>query len=396
MAGPLSNLRVIECGNLVSAAYAAKLMADMGAEVIKVEEPTGDLSRLWGPFPGDEPHPEKSGLYLYLNCNKKGITLDLLKPKAQEVLRRLAAQADVLIHNYHPRQMAQRGLDYAVLSQVNPRLVMVSISPFGQNGPHSGYKGYDINVMAAGGWAWINGWPGHPNEPPLKAYGYQTEYQAGVTAALTAMAALWARLRIGKGQHVDVSGQEVVASMLEMTYTYWPYMGMVAVRWGERPIHPVDFFECRDGWIFVLCVEEHQWQNFVELLGNPEWARWDVFANRLLRAQNYDVLRPLLAEEVRKWTVEELYRAASERRIPFAPASTMGDLLRSEHLRARGFFVTISHPVAGTYEYAGAPYKFSATPWELRSPAPTLGQHNREVLGGYLGLSDEEIDSVTK
>ncbi len=395
--GALSNVRVIECGNLVSAAYTAKLMADMGAEVIKVEEPQGDLARACGPFPGDQPHPEKSGLYLYLNCNKKGITLDLTHPRGQEILRRLVAQADVLVHNYPPPQMAARGLDYAALAQVNPRLVMASISPFGQDGPYRDYKAYDINVMAAGGWAWINGWPGHPEEPPLRAYGYQTEYQAGATAAMVAMAALLARLRTGRGQHIDVSGQEVVASMLEMTYTYWPYVRMVAVRWGERPIHPVDFFQCRDGgWIFVLCVEEHQWQAFVELMGSPEWAKWDVFANRILRAQNYDALRPLLEEEVRKWTVDELYRAANERKIPFAPASTVGDLLRSEHLRARGFFVTLEHPVAGTYEYAGAPYKLSRTPWELRSPAPTLGQHNREVLGGLLGLTDGEIDALRR
>jgi crotonobetainyl-CoA:carnitine CoA-transferase CaiB-like acyl-CoA transferase len=157
----------------------------------------------------------------------------------------------------------------------------------------------------------------------------------------------------------------------------------------------VDFFQCKDGgWIFVLCVEEHQWQSFVELMGNPEWAKWEVFGNRLLRAQNYDALRPLLEQEVRKWTVDELYRAANERKIPFAPASTMGDLLRSDHLRARGFFVTVDHPVAGRYEYAGAPYKFSRTPWELRSPAPTLGQHNEEVLQGLLGLSETEIDSL--
>jgi crotonobetainyl-CoA:carnitine CoA-transferase CaiB-like acyl-CoA transferase len=393
--GPLSNLRVIECGHLVSAAYAAKLLADMGAEVIKVEEPQGDLSRACGPFPGDEPHPEKSGLYLYLNCNKKGITLDLTHQRGQELLKQLVAQADVLIHNYPPPQMGARGLDYASLSRVNPRLVMASISPFGQEGPYRDYKAYDLNVMAAGGWAWINGWPGHPHEPPLRAYGYQTEYQAGVTAAMVVMAALLARLRTGRGQHIDVSGQEVVASMLEITYVFWPYMRMVAVRWGERPIHPVDFFQCKDGgWIFVLCVEEHQWQRFVELMGNPEWAKWEVFGNRLLRAQNYDALRPLLEQEVRKWTVDELYRAANERKIPFAPASTMGDLLRSDHLRARGFFVTIDHPVAGRYEYAGAPYKFSRTPWELRSPAPTLGQHNEEVLQGLLGLSETEIGSL--
>jgi crotonobetainyl-CoA:carnitine CoA-transferase CaiB-like acyl-CoA transferase len=366
----------------------------MGADVIKVEEPPGDPARRRGPFPGGEPHPEKSGLFLYLNCNKRGITLDLTRPKGQELLARLVAQADVLVHNYPPPEMERRHLDYARLAEANPRLVMTSITPFGLDGPYRDYKAHDITVMAAGGWAWINGWPGHPEEPPLKAYGPQTEYQAGAAAAVATMGALLARERDGRGQHVEVNAQAVVASFLEMTYTAWPYMGVVAVRWGQRPIHPIDFFQCKDGWIFVLCVEEHQWKAFVELMGNPEWAQWDVFRDRISRAQNYDALRPFLEEWIKDWTVEELYRAANERRIPFAPASTMGDLLRSEHLRARGFFVTVEHPQAGTYEYPGAPYKFALTPWELRSPAPTLGQHNEEVLGGLLGLSRAEMESL--
>ena len=392
----LEGVRVIECGHMVAASYAAKLMADMGADVIKVEEPGGDIARTRGPFPDHQPHPEKSGLFLYLNCNKRGVTLDLTRPKGQELLRRLVAQADVLVHNYPPPLMGPRGLDYEALSRENPGLVMTSISPFGQTGPYRDYKAYDITTMAAGGWAWINGWPGHPEEPPLKAYGQQTEYQTGATAAVATMSALFHRLRTGQGQHIDVSAQEVVAALIEMNFTYWPYMGVIAVRWGQRPIQPLDFFRCKDGWIFVICVEEHQWRALVEMMGNPEWAEWEVFGDRLKRAQNYDALRPFLEEWVAQWTVEELYHAAQQRRIPLAPASTMGDLLNSEHLRARGFFVTVAHPVAGTYEYPGAPYKHTETPWELRLPAPTLGQHNQEVYGGLLGLSQDEIASLRK
>ncbi|MCS7275909.1 MAG: CoA transferase [Dehalococcoidia bacterium] len=390
----LEGLRVIECGQMVAAAYTAKLMADLGADVIKVEEPPGDLARTRGPFPDGVPHPEKSGLFLYLNCNKRGVTIDLKRPEGQELLRRLVSQADVLVHNYPPPEMERRRLDYEWLAEANPRLVMTSITPFGLNGPYRDYKAHDITVMAAGGWAWINGWPGHPEEPPLKAYGQQTEYQSGAAAAVATMGALLARQRDGRGQHVEVNAQAVVASFLEMTFTAWPYMHVVSVRWGQRPIQPIDFFRCKDGWIFVLCVEEHQWKAFVELMGNPEWAEWEIFKDRISRAQNYDVLRPYLEDWISNWTVEELYRAANERRVPFAPASTMGDLLRSEHLRARGFFVTVDHPVAGRYEYPGAPYRHSLTPWELRTPAPTLGQHNDEVFRGLLGLSSSEIESL--
>ncbi|KKK80442.1 hypothetical protein LCGC14_2823480, partial [marine sediment metagenome] len=220
------------------------------------------------------------------------------------------------------------------------------------------------------------------------------EYQAGVNAAVASMGALFWRLTSGRGQHIDVSTQESVVSILEMTYTFWPYMHVPVVRWGQRPIHPIDIFECQDGWIFVFCLEEAQWKSFVELMGNPEWAGWEVFNDRLVRASNYDVLRPLLEEWIRGWKVDDLYRAAQEKRIPFAPVSAIGDLLESEHLKARGFFVEVAHPQAGSIKQPGAPYKLGQTPWEIRSPAPTLGQHNEAVLCDRLGLPKTELTSL--
>ncbi len=391
----LEGIRVIECGGDVAAAYAGKLMADLGAEVTKVEEPGGDPARRLGPFPGGQPHPEKSGLYLYLNCNKQGITLNLRDPRGRPLLLQLAAEADVLVHDYPPKEAAALGLEYERLQEANSRLVMTSISPFGRTGPYRDYKAYDITTASAGGWTWINGWPGHPEMPPLKTYGEQTRYQAGVNAAVATLGALVWRLRSGRGQHIDVSAQECIASIIELTYVFWPYMQIPSVRWGQRPIHPIDFFQCKDGgWVFVLCVEEHQWQRFVELMGTPEWATWEVFADRFVRASNYDALRPFLEEWISEWNADDLYRAAQEKRIPFAPASTIADLLDSPHLKARGFFLEVAHPEAGTLTHAGAPYKLSGTPWQIRSPAPTLGQHNQAVLGGGLGLSSDELASL--
>ncbi|MDO8615842.1 MAG: CoA transferase [Dehalococcoidia bacterium] len=392
----LEGLTVVECGVAGAAAYGAKLMADLGADVIKVEAPGGgDPSRALGPFPGGRPHPEKSGAFLYLNCNKQGVTLDLGRPRAQELLMRLLGRADVLIHDFPPRQAGALGLVYDRIREANPRLVMTSISPFGQDGPHRDFMAYDLTVASAGGWTWINGWPGHPEMPPLKAYGRQTAYQSGVTAAMATMGALFARLRTGRGQHIDVSAQECIASILEMTYTYWPYMETMAVRWGQRPLQPVDFFQCKDGgWVFALCIEEHQWQALVELMETPEWTTWEVAANRFVRASNWDALRPFMEEWVSQWTVDELYRAAQARRIPFAPASTLADLLHSPHLQARGFFVEVAYPQAGTLKQAGAPYKLGGTPWEIRAPAPALGQHSQAVFGGLLGLSAAELAAL--
>jgi crotonobetainyl-CoA:carnitine CoA-transferase CaiB-like acyl-CoA transferase len=381
VAGALEGLRVLEVGDLVSAAYATKLLADLGAYVVKIEPPgRGDLARQRGPFPGGEPHPEKSGLFLYLNANKRGITLDLERPRGREVLLRLAARADLLVHNVHPRDMAARGLEWDRLAAANPGLVMTSIAPFGLSGPHAGYRGPDVVTWSAGGLSALNGMPGEPDLPPLKTFGDQSGFQGALNAAIGSLGALVARLASGRGEHVEVSLQECVASITELTYPYWPYCGLVASRLGAKPIQPLCFMECRDGWIFLCCVEEHQWRAFVEIMGDPEWAGMELFDNRLARGKNFDALQIFLQEWCREQSVNELYERAQQRRVPFAPVSTMGDLLSSPHLRARGFFATIDHPVAGPVTMPGAPYRPSATPWTLRAPAPCLGQHTAQVL----------------
>jgi crotonobetainyl-CoA:carnitine CoA-transferase CaiB-like acyl-CoA transferase len=357
-------------------------MADLGAEVIKVEPLAGDADRLAGPFPGGKVDPEKSGAYLYLNCNKLGVTLNLHEAGGRDLLDKLLAGADVFVLDLPPSQAESIGLTYDRIGPANPNLVMTAITPFGQDGPYRDFKAYDLTTLSAGGWTWLNGWPGHPEMPPLRPYGRQSAMQAGVNAAVATMGALFGRLRTGRGQFIDVSAQECITSILEMTFEMWPYMQVPAVRWGQRPIHPIDMFECKDGgWIFVLTIEEHQWQALVELMDTPEWTQWEVSANRFIRASNWDALRPFMEEWVSQWNTDDLYRAAQAKRIPFAPASTLSDLLNSAHLKARGFFVEVAHPEAGRITQAGAPYKFSKTPWEIRSPAPTLGQHNDAVLG---------------
>ncbi|MFN8543215.1 MAG: CoA transferase [Candidatus Binatia bacterium] len=381
MAGALDGIRVLEAGDLVSAAYATKLLADLGADVVKIERPgTGDRTRQRGPFPGGVPHLEQSGSFLYLNANKRGITLDLTTAAGRDALGRLAARTDVLVHNVHPDDMAAHGLDWERLAAANPGLVMTSIAPFGLTGPHAHWRATDVVTWAAGGLATLNGDTGHPELPPLKTFGDQSGFQGGLNAAIASLGALYGRLSSGLGEHIEVSIQECVASILELTFGFWPYTGLVASRLGAKPLQPLCFMECRDGWIFVCCVEEHQWRSFVELMGSPEWAGMDLFANRIARGKNFDALQLFLQEWCREQSVYDLYEQAQARRIPFAPVSTMGDLLRSPHLQARGFFATIRHPVAGNVTVPGEPYKLSATPWQLRTPAPCLGQHTPEVL----------------
>ena len=375
----LEGVRVLELGEMVSAAYASKLIGDLGAEVIKVEEPGGDPARQRGPFPDDRVDPEKSGTFLALNTNKRGLSLDLVRDAT--ALRQLVAETDILIHNYPPRRMAELGLAYEPFRQLNPRLVMCSITPFGLTGPHKDYHAYELTTAHGGGWAWLS--PGaseRPDLPPLKAAGHQADLQAGLTAAMVSMAAYARALETGQGEHIDLSVQEYVASFLEQNFVYYSYMGQVASRLGQRLLAPWGMFACRDGLIFMVTVEQDQWLRLVELMGNPEWASWEIFQDPFMRAQNWDVLKPYLDEWMQTWTVEELFKAGQERRICFAPVYSLEQLPRQRQLQERNIFVEVSHPAAGTLSHLGPPYRFQDDWWQITRPAPLLGEHSQEIL----------------
>ena len=390
----LSGVKVVECGNLVSAAFMAKLFADFGAEVIKVEEPEGDLARKRGPFPGDTPHPDKSGLFLYLNTNKLGVTLNLREPRGHALLQSLCAQADILVHNYRPPDMAGLGLDFERLHRANPSLIMTTISYFGLTGLYGDYNAYELTGTNAGGWAFLSpGASDHPELPPLRAFGHQADFQGGVHGAVATLGAYYHKCLTGEGQHVDVSIQECIAAISEMNFTHYTYGKRETSRLGRRTIFPWCMLDCQDGKIFVINVEEDQWQRLVELMGNPEWASLEIFKDRVARGQNYDALFPFLQEWAANWKVADLYRAAQERRICFAPVNAMADLFASAHLKAREFFTQISHQVAGNLTYPGAPFKVSEAGWAMHRPAPLLGQHNAEVYG-KLGLSQAELGKL--
>src|SRR5712691_7171337 len=222
----LAGVKVLELGDMVSAAYATKLMADLGADVIKVEEPAGDRARQRGPFPGEIVDPEKSGLFLSLNTNKRGIVLDLRQE--QDKLSGLIAWADLLVHNYPPAWMAELGIVYDRFRQINPRLVMCSITPFGLTGPYKDYKAYELNLTNGGGWAWLS--PGASDRadlPPLKAFGQQADFQGALAAATVTLAAYSRALETDEGEHIDLSVQSYIASFLEQNFIYYAYMGRV-------------------------------------------------------------------------------------------------------------------------------------------------------------------------
>lgn len=395
--GILAGLNVVECGEGVSAAFAAKMMADLGANVIKVEPPSGDQTRRRGPFPKDQPDPEKSGLFFYLNNNKRGITLDLARAEGRKLLGKLLSKADILVHNVHPRDRAARGLDSATLANELPALIITGISPFGDTGPHKDWNAYELNVENAGGMAFLA--PGasqFPELPPLKAFGHQAEYQGGVHACYAALAAYWGRLNGGKPIAVEVSEQECIAAMLEMNLMHYTYTGRETSRLGKRVIGPWLLAECSDGVIFVACAEEPQWQRMVELMGDPEWAHEELFKDRLARGANADALNLFIKEWAASWKTRDLFHQGQGKRVPFAMVNTMKDVYENDQLKFRGYFVSADYPGVGKLRMPGAPSRYSAGGWSLRTIAPRLGQHNEEIFVNQLGLTRSEFESLKK
>ena len=383
--GLLSDLKVVEYGHYISGPFCAKLLGDLGASVVKVEDTQGDIARTMGPFPGDTPHPDKSGLFLALNTSKRGVTLDIGTEHGRDLLLRLLDDADIFVENNPPGTLDALGLGYESLSERNPKLVVTSITPFGLTGLHRDYLATDLITFHMSGYASVvPGGVEDPNqEPPLRAGGHQADFVAGVTAATATMMAVAMRGQTGMGTHVDLSAQEAMAMM--------PQGAVAGAAFGQPPA-PRHISETRrgallailptnDGYVAISPREDHQWVAWLELMGNPDWGADERFSTRELRADNWRDLELLLAEWTSRNAKEDVYRSAQAAHIPAFPINTSADLFRSKQLQSRGFFRELDHPVAGTLPYAGFPYNLSNAELEIGSPAPMLGQHNDEVLG---------------
>jgi crotonobetainyl-CoA:carnitine CoA-transferase CaiB-like acyl-CoA transferase len=388
----LSGLKVVELGNFISAPYCTKLMADLGAEVIKIEEPSGDDSRRYGPFLNDEPHPEKSGLFLYLNTNKLGITLNVKTKTGQKILKQLLKDADVFVENNPPRQMAELGLDYASLSKVNPRLIVTSITPYGQTGPYRDYKGYALNTAGLGGQSMRTGEPDRePLAPPLS----QSHYQSGAMGAVGTMSAIFARRATGEGQHVDISEAEVWATIhLGHGVHLGVFEGRKAMRSGHRTIsvYPWCILPCKDGYMCLIAIQGFQWKRFLEAMGSPEWMQDERFRDRIGVALWYaDEMDAMVETLLIDRTKDELFEICRRNQITFAPVRNIAEVADDTHFAERGYFVEKDRAQTGVLKYPGAPYKLSQTPWQLKRPAPLLGEHNEEIYCGRLGYSREDL-----
>jgi crotonobetainyl-CoA:carnitine CoA-transferase CaiB-like acyl-CoA transferase len=394
VSGPLSGLRVLDLTHYVAGPYCTKLLADYGAAVIKIERPgEGDPTRRLGPFPDDAPHPEKSGLFMYLNTNKQSVTVDVTTSAGREIVQRLAARVDVLVESFEPRVMPSLGLSYEALCAANPRLVMTSISNFGQTGPYRDWRAEEITEYALSGLMHITG---EPDQEPLKAGGRQCQFVAGLTGALATMTGVTARRVTDRGQHIDLSILETGISQMGETFTLYTHAGKVAGRSGNRQAtrHPVAFFACRDGYVALIASREDNYAALVEMTGLERLSD-PRFATATLRRQRADEFDAILAGYLMLHTKAEILREAQARKLPVGMVLTPGELLKDPHYAARGYFADVEHPVAGTYRYPGSSTKWSATPCQP-SRAPLLGEHTASVLKSGLGFTDTEVVRLTQ
>jgi len=376
---------------MLSAPYCGKLLADAGARVTKLETPVdGDPARRYGPWPGDIPHAERSGLFLYLNSNKEGITANLQTPTGRSIMRRLAAASDVVVHNVAPADMERLGLDYDALADDNPNLVMASISPWGLSGPWRDYKAYDINLAAAGG---ICEGLGEADREPLTFGTPEVGYFAGMAAASAIVMALLARETLG-GQHIDIAEAETMAGLYNGPEALMAvYEWRVTRRTGHHALdfpYPNCILRCKDGHIFVGSPEGRQWGRLLQIMGSPEWSQEQRFRNRTAMNNLYaDEVDGYVEEWLADYTKAELLEIALEHRIPLAPVRTYDEVRADPSLV--DLFVVIERDDTGPVAYPGVPYRLSEADVIPPSPAPTLGQHNRAVLCDELGYSPEEL-----
>ena len=387
----LDGVKVIEYGNLISAPFCAKIFADMGAEVIKIEQPCcGDDSRRMEPFMNDIPGLESSGLFQYLNMNKKGITLNPETATGRKILLQLLKGADVFIENNPPKRMKALKLDYARVKQVNLRIVMTSITPFGQTGPYKDYKSSELINAHMGGVGYDSVREVDISREPIKAPAHIFGFQAGLSAATATVAAVFQQSVTGEGTYLDVSEQESIIQNMHSVFRYY-YNKQIVNRTDVLDRAPAHILPCKDGYIHHANMEESEWWRFVDLMGNPEWAKNELFADYTLRSQYWDALKPLILDWTKDHTMDEIYRGSQERGSAIGALYTAKDMLSDRQMAARGFFVEADHPEIGKLQYPGVPYRFSGIPKEQPSTAPLLGQNNEEILCGDLGYTKKDL-----
>ena len=393
----LEGIRILDLTRILAGPYCSMLFADLGAEVIKIEPPEGEMIRDNPPRVQNGkggPHDRsRSAYFLSLNRNKYGITLNLKHPRAVQIFKDLVPQSDVVLENYAPGVMKRLGIDYPVLKEINPRIVMCSISGFGQWGPYSQKTAFDIVAQATGGLMSVTG---NPDSPPVKAGTSIGDLNAAVHAAFAIMAALWHREKTGVGQHIDVSMQETIVSVMEGAVVRWTVGQELMQPIGSHNTNesPMAAYRCKDGHIIIGTVGNEHFQRFCRAIGKPEWMNRPEYATKGLRWARKWEMQKEIEEITIQYTVKEVGEMMDRERVANAPILNIQQVVEDPHLNARGYFVEVEHPIIGKAKIPGIRLQAFRNAGQNRKTLPLVGEHNEEVFGKYLGLSKEEVERL--
>jgi crotonobetainyl-CoA:carnitine CoA-transferase CaiB-like acyl-CoA transferase len=400
--GALSHIRVLDLSRVLAGPWAAQTLGDLGAEVIKIERPkVGDDTRIWGPpFLKDEAGnaTNDSGYFLCTNRNKKSVTIDFTTTEGQALVCEMAKHCDVLVENFKVGGLKQFGLDYESMQKINPKLVYCSITGFGQTGPYAPRAGYDFLIQGMGGLMSVTGQPDDsPGAGPMKVGVALTDVMSGLYASTAILAALMAREKTGKGQHIDLALLDVgIATTCNQSMNYL-YSGEIPGRMGNAHPNTVPYqdFPTADGHMILAIGNDNQFTKFCSAVGEPQWASDSRFAGNAARVINrVELIRLMRAITVMK-TTREWITLFENKGVPCGPINNMADVFNDEQVIARGTKITMQHP-AGEIPLVASPIKLSGTPVEYRLPPPQLGQHTEEVLQGLLAIDGERIIALRK
>ena len=389
MPGPLAGIRVLDITRVLAGPYAGMLLADLGAEVIKVELPgVGDDSRKMGPFQEGE-----SMYFNSVNRGKRGITLNLRTLEAQEILKQLITVSDVLLENFRPGAMKRFGLDYESVEDLNPRLIYASVSGFGHTGPYAERPAYDAIIQAMGGIVSITG---PPDGAPVRVGASIADLGAALFSAVAILAALHARNEHGQGQHIDLSMLDCQVALLENAVARYLTTGQPPKPLGSRhpSITPFEFFETKDGYIVIAVGNDSLWAKLCAALELDDMIDDERFRNNADRTENYEALRPPLADRLRTRTTDEWLPLLEAAGVPCGPINTIDRLLDDPQVQAREMMAEVVHSQIGSHRVPGSPFNFSRDPVELKRSGPALGEDTQTILRELAGLSDEEIDRL--
>ena len=394
----LEGITVLDLGHVLAAPFCTMILADLGAEVIKIEPPAGDDSRQFGPFVkelGSETY--QSGYFISVNRNKKSLCLNLKTPEGKKVLYDLAAKADVLIENYRPDTMEKLGFSYEKLSEVNPKIIYCSISGFGHDSlpEYSKKPAYDMVAQAYSGLMSITG---PENGEPCRAGSSVGDIFAGHQAAIGILSALWYRQMTGEGQQVDISMVDGLVYILENAVTRYTLDNEIPAALGSShpAITPFQAFRTKDSWIIVPLGNDTLWCTFCDATGRKDLAEDEKYISNQLRTKNRDELNSVLYPLFMSKTTEEWSRLLHEHELPFSPLNTIDRVVEDEQIRYREMVVEIDQTNVGRMLITGTPFKMSRTPGRVETAAPLLGEHSKEILEKFLHLTDEQVGALQR